>query len=77
MTYGLASMTYALPLSAAWFTLTRVVQGASAGALEVASMSAVAALFAEHERGRAVSRILAAQLMGAAIGPVAGSRRPR
>jgi len=30
--YGLASMTYALPLSAVWFTLTRVVQGASAGA---------------------------------------------
>jgi DHA1 family multidrug resistance protein-like MFS transporter len=72
ITYGLASMTYALPLSAVWFTLTRVVQGASAGALEVASMSAVAALFAENERGRAVSRILAAQLMGAAIGPAAG-----
>ena len=70
--YGVASMTYALPLSAAWFTLTRVVQGASAGALEVASMSAVAALFAENERGRAISRILAAQLMGAAIGPVVG-----
>jgi MFS family permease len=70
--YGLASMTYTLPLSAVWFTLTRVVQGASAGALEVASMSAVAALFAENERGSAISRILAAQLMGAAIGPVAG-----
>ena len=70
--YGLASMTYALPLSAAWFTLTRVVQGASAGALEVASMSAVAALFAEHERGRAVSRILAAQLLGVAVGPLVG-----
>ena len=70
--YGLASMTYALPLSAPWFALTRVVQGASAGALEVASMSAVAALFAESERGRAISRILAAQLMGAAVGPVVG-----
>ncbi len=70
--YGLASMTYALPLSAVWFTLTRVVQGASAGALEVASMSAVAALFAEGERGRAVSRILAAQLTGVALGPLAG-----
>ena len=70
--YGLASMTYALPLSAVWFTLTRAVQGASAGALEVASMSAVAALFAENERGRAVSRILAAQLVGAAFGPLAG-----
>ena len=72
VTFGLASMTYALPLSAVWFTLTRVVQGASAGALEVASMSAVAALFAENERGRAVSRILAAQLMGTAVGPMAG-----
>ncbi|MBU6515776.1 MAG: MFS transporter [Acidobacteriota bacterium] len=70
--YGLASMTYALPLGATWFTLTRVVQGSSAGALEVASMSAVAALFAERERGSAVSRILAAQLMGAAVGPMAG-----
>lgn len=72
LTYGLASMTYALPLSALWFTITRMVQGASAGALEVASLSAVASLFAENERGRAVSRILAAQLMGAAIGPAAG-----
>ena len=36
ITFGLASMTYALPLSAVWFTMTRVVQGASAGALEVA-----------------------------------------
>ncbi len=70
--YGLASMTYALPLSAPWFALTRVVQGASAGALEVASMSAVAALFAEGERGRAVSRIFAAQLTGVALGPLAG-----
>ena len=72
ITFGLASMTYALPLSAVWFTMTRVVQGASAGALEVASMSAVAALFAENERGRAVSRILSAQLMGAAVGPRVG-----
>jgi len=70
--YGLASMTYALPLAAPWFTITRVVQGASAGALEVASMSAVAALFAENERGRAISRIMAAQLMGAAVGPLVG-----
>ena len=38
----------------------------------VASMSAVASLFAESERGRAVSRIVAAQLVGIAIGPVAG-----
>ena len=70
--YGLASMTYLLPVAAPWFALTRAVQGASAGAIEVASMSAVAALFSEAQRGRAVSRILAAQLFGIAIGPVAG-----
>jgi DHA1 family multidrug resistance protein-like MFS transporter len=35
-------------------------------------MSAVAALFSEEKRGRAVSQILAAQLFGIAIGPVAG-----
>jgi DHA1 family multidrug resistance protein-like MFS transporter len=70
--YGLASMTYLLPMSAPWFALARAVQGASAGAIEVASMSAVAALFSEEQRGRAVSRIIAAQLFGIAIGPVAG-----
>lgn len=71
--FGLASMTYVLPVTATWFTLTRVVQGASAGAIEVASMSAVAALFPETERGRAVSRIIAAQLLGIAIGPMVGA----
>lgn len=70
--YGVASMTYLLPVSASWFTLTRLIQGAGAGAIEVASLSAVAALFSEGERGRAVSRILAAQLLGIAIGPMAG-----
>lgn len=70
--YGFASMTYLLPVSAPWFALTRAVQGGSAGAIEVASLSAVAALFAEAERGRAISRILAAQLLGIAIGPIAG-----
>jgi MFS family permease len=70
--YGIASTTYLLPVSAGWFALTRAIQGASAGAIEVASMSAVAALFSESERGRAISRILAAQLFGLAIGPVAG-----
>lgn len=70
--YGLASMTYLLPVSAPWLALTRFFQGAAAGSIEVASMSAVAALFPEAQRGRAVSQILAAQLFGIAIGPVAG-----
>jgi DHA1 family multidrug resistance protein-like MFS transporter len=72
LAYGIASTAYLLPVSAPWFALARAVQGASAGAIEVASMSAVAALFAESERGRAISRIIAAQLLGLALGPIAG-----
>jgi MFS transporter, DHA1 family, multidrug resistance protein len=72
LAYGVASTAYLLPVSAPWFALARAVQGASAGAIEVASMSAVAALFAESERGRAISRIIAAQLLGLALGPIAG-----
>lgn len=70
--YGVASTMYLLPVTAPWFALARAVQGASAGAIEVASMSAVAALFSESERGRAISRIIAAQLLGLALGPIAG-----
>ena len=72
VTYGFASMTFLLPVSAPWFALSRAVQGASAGAIEVAALSAVSALFVEAERGRAISQILAAQLLGIAIGPIAG-----
>ncbi|HUX05098.1 MAG TPA: MFS transporter [Acidimicrobiales bacterium] len=70
--YGLASMTFLLPVSAPWFALSRALQGASAGAIEVAALSAVSALFAEAERGRAISKVLAAQLLGIAVGPIAG-----
>ncbi len=71
--YGLASMTFALPVTALWFTASRLIQGAAAGALEVTALSAVAALYPETERGRAVARILSAQLLGVAIGPLAGA----
>jgi DHA1 family multidrug resistance protein-like MFS transporter len=70
--YGLASMTFLLPVTAPWLAVSRAFQGAAAGAIEVASLSAVASLFPEEERGRAVSRIFAAQLFGLAIGPVVG-----
>ncbi|HEY1825898.1 MAG TPA: MFS transporter, partial [Acidimicrobiales bacterium] len=71
--YGLASMTFLFHVDAPWFALSRAVQGASAGAIEVASLSAVAALFPEAQRGRAVARIFAAQLFGLALGPVFGA----
>jgi DHA1 family multidrug resistance protein-like MFS transporter len=72
ITYGLASMTFLFPVAAPWLALTRAVQGAGAGAIEVTSLSAVSSLFPEAERGRAVSQIFAAQLFGLAFGPVLG-----
>jgi MFS transporter, DHA1 family, multidrug resistance protein len=71
--YGVASATFLMHVGAPWFALTRAVQGASAGAIEVTSLSAVASLFPQERRGRAISQILAAQLFGIALGPVAGA----
>lgn len=71
--YGIASAAYLFPVSAGYFALARMVQGAGAGAIEVASLSAVAALFPESERGRAMSRIFAAQVLGIALGPLIGA----
>lgn len=70
--YGVASMFFVLPVDAAWLIGARAVQGACAGAIEVTALSAVAALFEESKRGRAVSRVLAAQLFGIVVGPLAG-----
>ena len=61
--FGVASFSYLLPLHAAWFALTRALQGASAGAVEVTALSAVASRFDENRRGRAFSRIFGAQLL--------------
>ncbi|MBU6233248.1 MAG: MFS transporter, partial [Acidobacteria bacterium] len=70
--YGIAGPTYLLPVNANWFIVTRVLQGAAAGAIEVAALSTVAGLVDENERGRAVSKIFAAQLGGIAMGPLFG-----
>ncbi len=71
--FGVASFSYLLPLHAGWFALTRALQGASAGAVEVTALSAVASRFDENQRGRAFSRIFAAQLLGVVLGPMLGA----
>ncbi|THJ70479.1 MFS transporter, partial [Candidatus Frankia alpina] len=50
----------------------RVLQGAGAGAFEVAALTAVAATVAPGFRGRAFSAIYTGQLLGLAIGPLVG-----
>jgi MFS transporter, DHA1 family, multidrug resistance protein len=71
--YAVASGFYIVPMHAGWFILARMFQGAAAGAFEVASLSAVAARFPEETRGRAMSQVIAAQLLGIAIGPMLGA----
>ena len=71
--YAVASGFYIMPMHAGWFIVARIFQGAAAGAFEVASLSAVAARFPEATRGRAMSQIIAAQLLGIAIGPMLGA----
>jgi len=72
LAYALACFFFVLPVHAPWFVIARLVQGAAAGAIEVTALSAVAVLVPEAERGRAVSRVFAAQLLGCALGPLAG-----
>jgi len=74
--FGAASVMFVLPLHAAWYIVARSVQGAGAGAIEVASLATVAALVPEVRRGRAISRIYAAQLGGIAVGPLIGALIP-
>ncbi|MCM3883791.1 MFS transporter [Frankia sp. R82] len=50
----------------------RVLQGAGAGAFEVATLTAVAVTVAPSARGRAFSAVYTGQLLGVTIGPLLG-----
>ncbi|WP_163549614.1 MFS transporter [Candidatus Frankia nodulisporulans] len=50
----------------------RVLQGAGAGAFEVATLTAVAVKVAPSARGRAFSAVYTGQLLGVTLGPVLG-----
>jgi DHA1 family multidrug resistance protein-like MFS transporter len=71
--YAAASLTYLVWSSAIGFITLRFVQGAAAGAVEVASLALVASAIPIERRGRATSRIYSAMFIGIFIGPVAGA----
>jgi DHA1 family multidrug resistance protein-like MFS transporter len=71
--YGVASCGFLLSLHAGGFVTLRALQGLGSGAVTVAGLSMVAAVVPAERRGRAFSRVFAAQLGGMAIGPVIGS----
>ncbi|MBV9097450.1 MAG: MFS transporter [Frankiaceae bacterium] len=71
--YAVASCGFLLSLHAGGYVTLRALQGLGSGAVTVAGLSMVAAAIPAERRGRAFSRVFAAQLGGMAIGPVIGS----
>lgn len=71
--FAIGGLTLALPLTPGLFAISRLLQGAGAGAAEVAALAAVGAVVPEGRRGRAFASIYGSQLAGMAIGPMVGS----
>ena len=66
--YAAACLGFLLPMTPLAYGALRFVQGGAAGAVEVATLATVALVVPAAQRGRASSRIYAAQLGGAAFG---------
>lgn len=71
--FAIGGLTLALPLTPGLFAISRLLQGAGAGAAEVAALAAVGAVVPGGQRGRAFASIYGSQLAGMAIGPMVGS----
>ncbi|HEX4017025.1 MAG TPA: MFS transporter, partial [Frankiaceae bacterium] len=71
--FAIGGLTLALPLTPGLFAISRLLQGAGAGAAEVAALAAVGAVVPAGQRGRAFASIYGSQLAGMAIGPLIGS----
>jgi len=71
--FAIGGLTLALPLTPGLFAISRLLQGAGAGAAEVAALAAVGAVVPAGQRGRAFASIYGSQLAGMAIGPMVGS----
>ncbi len=68
-----ANIAFLLPLPTELYIVWRLLQGLSASAAEVASLSAIALLTPPERRGQAYSTVTAAVSIGIAIGPVIGA----
>jgi len=71
--YAVACLGFLLPLSPLAYGAMRFVQGGAAGAAEVATLATVALVVPAAGRGQASARVYAAQLGGAAFGPLLGA----
>ena len=71
--FAIGGLSLALPLMPGMYAVSRVLQGAGAGAAEVAALAAVGVAVPATQRGRAFASIYGSQLGGMAIGPMVGS----
>jgi MFS transporter, DHA1 family, multidrug resistance protein len=71
--YAAACLGFLLPMTPLAYGVLRFVQGGAAGSVEVATLATIALVVPAAQRGRASSRIYAAQLGGAAFGPLLGA----
>ena len=72
-TYGVASFSFLLPITAQIAILLRSIQGVGAGAVIVAALAMVSSSVSEGRRGRAFASIYGGELAGMAVGPLVGS----
>ncbi len=73
VTYGVASLSFLLPITADAAIALRALQGIGAGAATVAALAMVAGSVSLERRGRAFAAIYGGELAGMAIGPLIGS----
>jgi DHA1 family multidrug resistance protein-like MFS transporter len=73
MTYGVASLSFLLPIDAYAAIGLRAVQGAGAGAATVAGLALISSSILLERRGRAFAAVYASELAGMAVGPLVGS----
>ena len=73
ITYGLASFSFLLPITATVAIVLRVPAGGGGGAATVAALAMMSSSVAAKRRGRAFASIYGGELAGMAIGPLVGS----
>jgi len=73
VTYGVASFSFLLPITAPMAIGLRALQGAGAGAATVAALAMISSSVGVERRGRAFASIYGGELAGMAVGPLVGS----
>lgn len=71
--YAVASLGFLMSVGAGGYVALRGLQGLGAGALQLGGLALIGLVVPLEQRGRAFSRVFAAQLSGMAIGPLFGA----